>query len=101
MNYLLGRWEWWFKYELYYHFTAQKLLDSFTPKENSTDVEDSVTKPLYQTLLRSYIGDSLLPSDTTICLPSALDTNADVLAAEAERLYYNCCYKDCFELTEL
>lgn len=75
--------------------------ESFAPSENSSDVEDTVTKPLYQTLLRSYIGESLLLSDTVICLPPALETNCDVLAAEAERLYYNCFYKDCFELTEL
>ncbi|KAK7576605.1 hypothetical protein V9T40_012891 [Parthenolecanium corni] len=80
---------------------AQKLMESFTPVENSSEIEDTVTKPLYQTLLRSYIGDSLLPPETTVSLPQSLEMNSDVLAAEAERLYYNCSYKECFELTEV
>lgn len=76
-------------------------MESFVPIENSSEIEDTVTKPLYQTLLRSYIGDSLLPPETTVSLPQSLEMNADVLAAEAERLYYNCSYKECFELTEV
>lgn len=75
-------------------------MESFTPQENSDNVEDVITKPLYQTLLRSYIGDTLLPPDVTTTLIPALESNSDVLAAEAERLYYNCSYKECFELTE-
>ncbi|XKL60564.1 hypothetical protein PGB90_007621 [Kerria lacca] len=80
---------------------AQQLLESYKSLEKNTKIEDCVTKPLYQTLLRSYIGDSLLPSNTTVSLVPALETNVDVLAAETERLYYNCSYKECFELTEV
>lgn len=82
-------------------FTAQNLLEAFTPQENSEHVDDVITKPLYQTLLRSYIGDSLLSPEVSIALVPALESNSDVLASEAERLYYNCSYKDCFELTEM
>ncbi|XP_065211465.1 cell division cycle protein 16 homolog [Planococcus citri] len=80
---------------------AQNLLESFTSQENNDSVEDVITKPLYQTLLKSYIGDSLLPPDVSITLVPALETNPDVLASEAERLYYNCSYKECIELTEM
>ncbi len=75
-------------------------MELFTPIENSSAIEDTVTKPLYQTFLKSYIGDSLLSPDTNVVLAPNLGTNSDVLAAEAERLYYNCSYKECFELTE-
>ncbi len=75
-------------------------MELFSPVENSSTIEDTITKPLYQTFLRSYIGDSLLSPNTVIVLAPNLGMNSDVLAAEAERLYYNCSYKECFELTE-
>ncbi len=72
-------------------------MNLFTQVEYSNAIEDTVIKPLYQTFLRFLVTTCL---DINVVLAPNMETNSDVWTAEAERLYYNCSYKECLELTE-
>ncbi|XP_071838689.1 cell division cycle protein 16 homolog isoform X2 [Apostichopus japonicus] len=72
------------------------LLEALPFKSQCTEEEADVVKGLYETVLKKYDKptDSSLPE---FLLP--LKSNRDVLTNQAERLYYNCGFQNCYKLT--
>lgn len=62
---------------------------------------DCITKPLYEVLLKKYQEPKLTGPFSQFDIPVELMMdNLDIQEAEAERHYYACAYKDCFQITE-
>lgn len=59
---------------------------------------ENFVRPVYETLLKKYHASPRSPSPP---IPhSRLADNLDLAVAKAERLYYSCAYKECFNITE-
>uniref|UniRef100_A0A8D9ER57 Cell division cycle protein 16 homolog n=1 Tax=Cacopsylla melanoneura TaxID=428564 RepID=A0A8D9ER57_9HEMI len=71
--------------------TEKSLVDSLPLKEQCKSQSDLLfTRTLYQSMIKKYDAPSL----------TVLPDNLDMLVARAERLYYGCSYKKCFNITE-
>lgn len=67
----------------------------------SNHPNDCITKPLYEVLLKKYQEPKLTGPFSQFDIPVELIMdNLDIQEAEAERHYYACAYKDCFQITE-
>ncbi|CAI6347241.1 unnamed protein product [Macrosiphum euphorbiae] len=79
-------------------FEEQMLIQSL-PWSNHPN--DCITKPLYEVLLKKYQEPKLTGPFSQFDIPVELIMdNLDIQEAEAERHYYACAYKDCFQITE-
>ncbi|XP_025422484.1 cell division cycle protein 16 homolog [Sipha flava] len=79
-------------------FEEQMLIQSL-PWSNYPN--DCITKPLYEVLLKKYQEPKLTGPFSQFDIPVELMMdNLDIQEAEAERHYYACAYKDCFQITQ-
>lgn len=77
-------------------------MDSLPFAEQCKEADAELIKLLYESKLKKYQApteNNLLVS-SGVLVKDRLRFNLDMQVAEAERLYYNCDYHQCFSLTE-
>ena len=80
----------------------RELLDSLPFNTQCKEADAELIKLLYESKLKKYQA----PADYNLLVSCGalvrdrLRPNLDIQVAEAERLYYNCDYHQCFSLTE-
>ncbi|KAK8395649.1 hypothetical protein O3P69_005634 [Scylla paramamosain] len=74
----------------------QDLLSSVPLSGWCSEPEGAVVRAVYQTRTNKYCS----PNQTIPQPVAALGTNADFLTAQAEKLYYNCNFSQCYRLTQ-
>lgn len=80
----------------------RELLDSLPFSEQCKEADAELLKLFYESKLKKYqapVKHHLLVSCGAL-VTDRLKDNLDMKVAEAERLYYNCDYHQCFSLTE-
>lgn len=79
------------------------MLESLPVNEQCSDAEAELLRLLYESKLKKYqepIENKLLFGAVNDLVLDRLSTNLDIQISEAERLYYNCDYQQCYSLTE-
>lgn len=82
--------------------SERELLDSLPFAEQCKEADAELLKVLYESKLKKYQAPAeynLLVSCGAL-VRDRLRHNLDIQVAEAERLYYNCDYHQCFSLTD-
>ncbi|XP_058792330.1 cell division cycle protein 16 homolog [Phymastichus coffea] len=80
----------------------QELLESLPFAEQCKEADAELLKLLYESKLKKYHApaeNNILVS-CGVLVTDRLRHNLDIQVSEAERLYYNCDYHQCFSLTE-
>lgn len=83
----------------------KELLESLPFAEQCTEAESELVRLLYESRLKKYQEPNTKQPLASCSVMGILVTdrllgNLDMEVAEAERLYYNCDYHNCFSLTE-
>lgn len=83
-------------------FSERELLDSLPFAEQCKEADAELLKLLYESKLKKYHApaDNNLLVSCGALVTDRLRNNLDMQVSEAERLYYNCDYHQCFTLTE-
>lgn len=83
----------------------RELLESLPFDEQCTEADKDLLHLLYKSKLKKYQAPTdditqITCSIKGISITDRLENNLDIQVAKAERLYYNCDYQQCFNLTE-
>lgn len=83
-----------------------ELLESLPFNEQCTEADKDLLYLLYESKLKKYQAPTdditqITCSIKGISISDRLENNLDMQVAKAERLYYNCNYQQCFNLTEV
>lgn len=86
-------------------FAEKELLDSLPFNEQCSETDRDLLRLLYESKLKKYQAPTedqsvVTCSITGIPVTDRLRDNLDMQVSQAERLYYNCDYHQCFSLTE-
>ncbi|KAK3888761.1 hypothetical protein Pcinc_007234 [Petrolisthes cinctipes] len=73
----------------------EELLSSLPLSDVCSENEVAIVKTVYETRINKYSS----PNQPVPSLPT-LASNADFITAQAEKLYYNCNYAQCYRLTQ-
>lgn len=80
----------------FFPLTEEELLSSLPLSEMCSENEAAIVKTVYETRINKYSS----PNQPVPSLPALLASNADFLTAQAEKLYYDCNYAQCYRLTQ-
>ena len=77
-------------------FSEKELLSSLPFSSTWNENEESLIRLVYETQLNKYSGVS-----PKLLQPGyGLETNLDIITAEAESMYYQCDFQSCYKLTQ-